>query len=209
MIAANKKLEAGIELPVMEIFYTIQGEGFHQGKPAYFIRIGGCDIGCHWCDVKDSWPAANHPKVKVRDLVTKASEAATDLVVVTGGEPLLYDLHLLTQGLKALYLKTHVETSGAYKLTGDWDWICLSPKKVKPPTKEIYPHANELKIIIYNHDDFKWAEEHAAQVNRECHLFLQPEWSKIDRMLPHIIDYVKQNPKWRISLQAHKYMNIP
>ena len=209
MIATNKKLQAGIELPIMETFYTIQGEGFHQGKPAYFIRLGGCDIGCHWCDVKDSWPAENHPKVKVRDVLDIAASTPAKIVVVTGGEPLLYDLRLLTEGLKARQLMTHVETSGAYKLSGQWDWICLSPKKVKPPQPEIYQHANELKIIIYNTDDFKWGEEHAAKVGKDCHLYLQPEWSKIDQMLPKIIDYAKAHPKWRISLQAHKYMNIP
>ncbi len=196
-------------LPVMEQFYTIQGEGVHQGKPAYFIRLGGCDVGCVWCDVKDSWDAGKHPKMDVRELVGNALEHQGKLVVITGGEPLMHDLDYLTGELQKAGLRTHVETSGAHPLSGSWDWVCLSPKKFKFPLEEFYPHADELKIIVFNQHDFKWAEEHAAKVNENCSLLLQPEWSKEKEMLPLMIEYAKKNPKWRISLQTHKYMDVP
>ena len=205
----NLKSEIDTSLPVMEDFYTLQGEGFHQGKAAYFIRLGGCDVGCVWCDVKDSWDAGKHPKLKVESLKLKVKETPAELVVITGGEPLMHDLTELTKELQAAGLKTHIETSGAHPLSGTWDWICLSPKKFKAPLPAIIPLANELKIIVFNKSDFDWAEEHAAKVNSTCELFLQPEWSKEKEMLPLIIDYVKKNPRWKVSLQIHKYMNIP
>lgn len=195
-------------LPLMEEFYTIQGEGFHTGKAAYFIRIGGCDVGCHWCDVKESWDANLHPPTKTLDIVANVNKQA-NTVVVTGGEPLIWNMDHLTNLLKKQNLKTHIETSGSYKLTGNWDWICLSPKKTKLPLSSIYSKANELKIIVLNKHDFKFAEEQAAQVNNNCELFLQPEWSKREEMMPLIVNYVMENPKWKISLQTHKYLNIP
>ncbi len=193
----------------MEDFYTIQGEGYFQGHAAYFIRLGGCDVGCVWCDVKESWDAAAHPVVSVNEIVERAKSSGGNIVVITGGEPAMYDLMELTTDLKAEGLRTHIETSGAYPLTGTWDWVCFSPKKFKAPDASIYPQCHELKVIIYNKSDFSWAEEFAEKVNSSCKLFLQPEWSREKEMLPLIIDYVKQNPKWRISLQVHKYMDIP
>ena len=197
------------ELPLMEDFYTIQGEGFYQGHAAYFIRLGGCDVGCVWCDVKESWDAEQHPLVHVEIVAARAAASGSKLAVVTGGEPVMYDLSALTKALQEHGLKTNIETSGAYPLTGEWNWVCLSPKKFKAPVFSIYEKANELKVIIYNKSDFAWAEEHAARVKSTCQLFLQPEWSKEKEMLPLIIDYVKNNPKWQVSLQVHKYMNIP
>ena len=193
----------------MEDFYTIQGEGFYQGHAAYFIRLGGCDVGCVWCDVKESWDASAHPLVSIQEMTNRAKASGTDIVVVTGGEPVMYDLTELTGALKGAGLKTNIETSGAYPITGEWDWVCFSPKKFKAPHSSIYEHANELKVIVYNKSDFSWAEEFADKVNPECELFLQPEWSKEKEMLPLIIDYVKKNTRWKVSLQIHKYMNIP
>lgn len=201
-------LEQGLELPLMEEFYTIQGEGFHSGKPAYFIRVGGCDVGCHWCDVKESWNAALHPPTRV-DLIVENAKQFSDTVVVTGGEPLMWDMSLLTQKLKDKNLKVHIETSGAYTLSGNWDWVCLSPKKNKLPTQTVYDNAHELKMIIHNKHDFIFSEEQAELVNADAILFLQPEWSKKEEMTPLIVDYVMKNPKWRVSLQTHKYLNIP
>jgi organic radical activating enzyme len=201
-------VDKGEMLPLMEEFYTIQGEGFHTGTAAYFIRIGGCDVGCHWCDVKESWNASLHPPTSTEIIVENAKKFA-DTVVVTGGEPLTWDMTLLTRKLKEQNLKVHIETSGAYPLTGAWDWICLSPKKNKLPTQEVYDHAHELKVIIYNKHDFIFAEEQALKVNSNAILFLQPEWSKKEEMTPLIVDYVMSNPKWRVSLQTHKYLNIP
>lgn len=198
----------GEMLPLMEEFYTIQGEGYHKGTAAYFIRVGGCDVGCHWCDVKESWNADLHPPTHVDHIVDNAARHS-DTIVVTGGEPLTWDMGPLTSKLKSKSLKTHIETSGAYKLTGVWDWICLSPKKIKLPTEEIYNVAHELKVIVYNQSDFKFAEEQAAKVNKDCILYLQPEWSKRDKVIPEIVDYVMKNPKWKVSLQTHKYLNIP
>jgi 7-carboxy-7-deazaguanine synthase len=199
----------GKQLPVMEQFYTIQGEGFHSGKAAYFIRIGGCDVGCHWCDVKESWDAALHPLTDTDEIVKNALASGSDSVVITGGEPLMYQLDLLTSQLKRSGMKTFLETSGAYPLSGEWDWICLSPKKTMPPDEQILKKANELKVIIYNHHDFTWAEKHAADVGEDCCLFLQPEWSRMKKILPDIIDYVQKNTKWMVSLQIHKFMGIP
>ncbi|MEM9671733.1 MAG: 7-carboxy-7-deazaguanine synthase QueE [Bacteroidota bacterium] len=193
----------------MEAFYTLQGEGFHQGKAAYFIRLGGCDIGCHWCDVKESWDASQHPQQSVTDIVKEAAQYPARLAVITGGEPLMYDLSALTKELKQQGFSINIETSGAYPLSGKLDWICFSPKKFKVPLPEIYERAHELKIIIYNKSDFRWAEQFAEQVNSDCQLFLQPEWSVSEKILPQIIDYVRKNPQWRISLQTHKFMQIP
>lgn len=193
----------------MEDFYTIQGEGYYQGYAAYFIRLGGCDVGCVWCDVKESWDADAHPKVSIKEIVRRAKGSGTELAVITGGEPAMYDLTDLTQELKQAGLRTNIETSGAYPLTGSWDWVCFSPKKFKAPDPSIYPLANELKVIVYNKSDFKWAEDFAKEVKPECELFLQPEWSKEKEMLPLIIEYVKAHPQWKVSLQIHKYMNIP
>ncbi len=193
----------------MEDFYTIQGEGSYQGNAAYFIRLGGCDVGCVWCDVKESWPVDAHPNVSVESMALKAKQSGAPLAVITGGEPTMYDLLALTKELKSSGLRTHIETSGAYRLTGNWDWVCLSPKKFKAPHSSVYPLAHELKIIVFNKSDFEWAEKEAAKVQESCVLFLQPEWSKEKEMLPLIIEYVKNHPQWRISLQVHKYMNIP
>lgn len=201
-------VDKGEMLPLMEEFYTIQGEGYHTGTAAYFIRIGGCDVGCHWCDVKESWNAALHPPTHTNDIVENAKKYA-ETVVVTGGEPLMWDMSILTTILKNQNLKVHIETSGAYNVTGNWDWFCLSPKKNKLPVDEAYAIANELKVIIYNKHDFIFAEEQAAKVNANAILFLQPEWSKKEEMTPLIVDYVMNNPKWRVSLQTHKYLNIP
>ena len=196
-------------LPVMEQFYTIQGEGFHQGRAAYFIRLGGCDVGCVWCDVKDSWDADKHPKYTIEQLVQEVKKTPTELVVITGGEPLMHNLDALTAALKAAGLHTNIETSGAHPLSGHWDWICLSPKKFKEPLPGILPHANELKVVVFNKSDFDWAEKYAALVSPSCKLYLQPEWDKAAQVTPLIIDYIKANPKWELSLQVHKYINVP
>jgi len=201
-------VDKGVMLPLMEEFYTIQGEGFHKGTAAYFIRVGGCDVGCHWCDVKESWNAELHPPTAIEAIVGNAAKYSKT-IVITGGEPLTWDMGPLTEMLKAKGMQTHIETSGAYKLTGIWDWICLSPKKMKLPTEEVYKVANELKVIVFNNDDFRFAEEQAAKVGPDCILYLQPEWSKREKMSPLIVDYVMQNPKWKVSLQTHKYLNIP
>ncbi len=201
-------VEKGEMLPLMEEFYTIQGEGYHTGTAAYFIRIGGCDVGCHWCDVKESWNAELHPPTAILHIVENAKKHA-QTIVVTGGEPLMWDMLPLTQQLKNQNLNVHIETSGAYQLSGIWDWICLSPKKNKLPTRTVYEKANELKVIIHNKHDFIFAEEQAMNVNPKAILFLQPEWSKKEEMTPLIVDYVMKNPKWRVSLQTHKYLNIP
>ena len=201
-------VDKGVMLPLMEEFYTIQGEGFHKGTAAYFIRVGGCDVGCHWCDVKESWNAALHPPTQIDAIVENAAKYSKT-IVITGGEPLTWDMGPLTEMLKQRGMQTHIETSGAYRLTGIWDWVCLSPKKMKLPTEEVYKVANELKVIVFNKDDFRFAEEQAANVNKDCILYLQPEWSKREKMIPMIVAYVMQNPKWKVSLQTHKYLNIP
>ncbi|RED92633.1 7-carboxy-7-deazaguanine synthase QueE [Marinoscillum furvescens] len=196
-------------LPVMESFLTVQGEGAFSGAAAYFIRLGGCDVGCVWCDVKESWDAAAHPHFTIEEIVAQAKSHGVEIVVITGGEPLMYDLTTLTKALKKAGLRTHVETSGAHAISGDWDWVCFSPKKFMAPKPDFYPAADELKIIVFNKSDFKWAEAHAAECPEKTRLFLQPEWSKKDQMTPLIVDYVKKNPQWRISLQTHKYLDIP
>ena len=196
-------------LPVMEHFYTLQGEGYHQGRAAYFIRLGGCDVGCVWCDVKDSWDAGKHPLVKIEDLIISIEKTPAKLVVITGGEPLLHDLTPLTSALKEKGFETNIETSGAHPLSGNWNWICLSPKKFKAPLPAILPLANELKVVIFNKSDFDWAEKYAALVSPHCKLYLQPEWDKANSIIPSIIEYIKQHPQWELSLQIHKFVNIP
>lgn len=196
-------------LPLMEHFYTLQGEGFHTGRAAYFLRLGGCDVGCVWCDVKESWDANNHPKVDINTMLQHIEEAKAEMAVITGGEPLLHQLDDLTQLLKSNHIETNIETSGSSPLSGSWDWICLSPKKFKEPLLEVIEKANELKIVVFNKSDFEWAEKYAAMVNPNCKLYLQPEWDKSSQMLPQIIEYVKRNPKWKISLQTHKFLQIP
>ncbi len=193
----------------MESFYTIQGEGLHQGKAAYFIRLGGCDVGCVWCDVKESWDASKHPVRPVSELVSEAAAHPGRIAVITGGEPLMHDLGALTKALHAEGFRTHMETSGSSPLSGEWDWITLSPKKFKAPLPEVCEAAHELKIVIYNKSDFAWAEKYAALASPSCKLYLQPEWSREKEMTPLIIDYVKAHPKWQISLQIHKYLNVP
>jgi 7-carboxy-7-deazaguanine synthase len=201
--------EQTLSLPVMEDFYTLQGEGFHQGKAAYFIRLAGCDVGCVWCDVKDSWDVSKHPKKSISHLVEKVNKTPAAIVVITGGEPLMHDLTNLTAALQNAGFKTHIETSGAYPLSGSWDWICLSPKKFKAPLPEMITKADELKVVIYHRSDFEWAEKFAAQVNEACKLYLQPEWDKSAEVTPLIIDYIKAHPQWQLSLQVHKYINVP
>ncbi|HEY4064625.1 MAG TPA: 7-carboxy-7-deazaguanine synthase QueE [Puia sp.] len=196
-------------LPVMESFYTLQGEGFHQGKAAYFIRLGGCDVGCTWCDVKESWDAEKHPRISIPDIIAGAVAHPGRLAVVTGGEPLMHNCTELTDQLYQAGFATHIETSGAWPLSGEWDWICLSPKKFKAPLPEILPLANELKVVIFNRTDFEWAEQWAARVSPGCRLFLQPEWSKSEALTPLIVDYIKANPQWEFSLQLHKYIRVP
>ena len=202
-------LDEGKILPIMEEFYTIQGEGFHTGTAAYFIRIGGCDVGCHWCDVKESWDASVHPLVDVSKVVDNAANQPAKTVVITGGEPMMFNLAYLTGQLSAKGLKVHIETSGAHPFSGKFDWVCLSPKKTAPPHEEYYQRADELKVIIHNRHDFAWAIEHAEKVKAECLLFIQPEWSKREEIMPQIVDFVMKNPRWNVSLQSHKYMNIP
>ena len=197
------------QLPVMEHFYTIQGEGAHQGRAAYFIRLGGCDVGCVWCDVKDSWDAAKHPLVSVKTLTQIVTATPAKLVVITGGEPLMHDLTALTASLKASGLETNIETSGSHPLSGSWDWICLSPKKFKAPLPGVLPFANELKVVIFNKSDFEWAEKYAAAVAPHCKLYLQPEWDKAALVTPLIVEYIKEHPQWQLSLQIHKYINVP
>jgi len=198
-----------ITLPVMEAFYTLQGEGFHQGRAAYFIRLGGCDVGCFWCDVKESWDASKHPQHTIPAIINEAKKYPGRLAVITGGEPLMHDLTELTTFLQNAGFETNIETSGSHPLSGKWDWICLSPKKFKAPLPEILPLANELKVVVYNRSDFKWAEEYAAKVSATCKLYLQPEWSKWQQITPVIIDYIKANPQWELSMQLHKYINVP
>jgi organic radical activating enzyme len=198
-----------MNLPVMEMYYTLQGEGFHTGRASFFIRLGGCDVGCVWCDVKESWRAEDHPVIEVKEIVNCALKNPARFAVITGGEPCMYDLTELTLQLKNSGFETALETSGAYPVTGTFDWICVSPKKFKFPLAGSLSIANELKCIVYNASDFQWAEEHAARVSPACKLFLQPEYGVREAMLPKIIDYVKRNPRWRISLQTHKLLNIP
>jgi len=202
-------LAEGKMLPVMEAFYTIQGEGFNAGMPSYFVRIGGCDVGCSWCDVKESWNALLHPPVAMDAVIKQVTDCKAKAVVVTGGEPSNYNLQYFTDKVREQGFKTYIETSGVAKLTGDWDWICLSPKKSKAPLEEIFPNASELKVIIQDASDFEWAEINAAKVAEHCVLYLQPEWSQSEKMMQSIVDYALDNPKWKVSIQNHKYMHIP
>lgn len=196
-------------LPVMERFYTIQGEGFHQGRAAYFVRLGGCDVGCHWCDVKDSWDADKHPQLEINDIVQEAAAHPGRIAVITGGEPLMHNLDTLTKALHKQGFHTHIETSGSSPLSGSWDWITLSPKKFKAPLPDICKVASELKVVIFNKSDFAWAEKYAALAGKHCKLYLQPEWDRSAEMTPLIIDYIKDNPQWTLSMQIHKYINVP
>lgn len=204
-----KNVDTETELPIMEHFYTIQGEGFYSGRAAYFVRLAGCDVGCVWCDVKESWDADIHPVIPLTDLIQTIKISGTDFCVITGGEPALYDLKGIIRRLKENGIETAIETSGCYELKGAIDWYCFSPKKFKAPCEEAYLKANELKVVISHPSDFEWAEQHASKVSKNCKLYLQSEWSKQERFLPMIIDYVKNHPQWKISLQTHKFMNIP
>jgi organic radical activating enzyme len=208
-ISIDKLLLEGKVLPVMEEFYTLQGEGFNTGQAAYFIRVGGCDVGCKWCDVKESWNATDFPPVSVDLVVEHAASYPAKAIVVTGGEPLLYNMDYLCSEMHARGITIFLETSGSQPLSGNWDWICMSPKKDAPPMKEVAQKASELKVIIHDNTDFNWAEENAQLVNPGCILYMQPEWSRHEAMMPEIIRYIKENPKWKISLQSHKYMRIP
>ncbi len=205
----SKEAALAYQYPIMEHFYTLQGEGAFMGQAAYFIRLGGCDVACHWCDVKESWDASIHPQLSVEQIVQAAKTHPARIAVITGGEPSLYDLNPLTIALQAAGFRTHIETSGSSPLTGKLDWVTLSPKKFKPALQENMHWVNELKIVVYNKSDFDWAEQHAALVSRDCKLYLQPEWSKQDEMTPLIIDYIMAHPQWQLSLQSHKYLNIP
>jgi organic radical activating enzyme len=202
-------LDSGEHLPLMEEFYTIQGEGFNTGQAAYFIRLGGCDVGCHWCDVKESWDASLHPLTPIRDIVDKANSFPAKAVVITGGEPLLYNLEPLCSMLHEQGIRIFLETSGAYPVSGSFDWICVSPKKFKSPRKDMLAIADELKVIVFNKQDFDWAEQHTSFLKSNCLQYLQPEWSKASILISEIVEFVKINPQWKISLQTHKYMHIP
>ena len=209
MIRETSKISEIEKLPLVEEFFSLQGEGYHTGKAAYFVRLGGCDVGCSWCDSRFSWNPDIHPMVETETIIENVIKSGTDSVVVTGGEPLMWNLDNLCKGLKKNNICTYIETSGAYPLSGEWDWICLSPKLNMPPVKEIYKVADELKVIIQDKTDFVWAEKYQAMVRNCCRLFLQPEWSRFDTIVPEIVEYIKKNPIWRISLQVHKYMHIP
>lgn len=205
----NELLDGGRMLPLVEDFYTIQGEGFHSGKPAYFIRLGGCDVGCRWCDAKYTWNPKVFPPVDVDVVVKRAEECAAQAIVITGGEPLLYPLEVLTEKLREKGLEIFLETSGTHPFSGEFDWVCLSPKRQMPPLAEAFGRAHELKVIIQAPEDFAWAEENARRVGRYCRLYLQPEWSAFDKIMPEIVEYAKAHPKWSISIQTHKFMSIP
>ena len=205
----NSGKENGDKLPLVEEFYSIQGEGYHAGKAAYFIRLGGCDVGCSWCDSRFTWNPEMYPMVNTDDIISRAAGSGADSVVVTGGEPLMWNLDLLCEGLKRNNICTYLETSGAYPYSGTWDWLCLSPKRNMPPEKSICQLADELKVIIEEKDDLEWAEKYSKMVSKKCRLFLQPEWSRFETIIPEIVGYVRKNTEWRISLQVHKYMHIP
>jgi organic radical activating enzyme len=205
----NIIMGAATGLPVMEHFYTIQGEGYYQGHAAYFIRLGGCDVGCVWCDVKESWDAGKHPVYEIDEIVKLVCETPANLVVITGGEPLMHNLDALTASLRAAGLQTNIETSGSHPLSGQWNWICLSPKKFKAPLPAILPSVNELKVVVFNRSDFAWAEKYASEMPASAKLYLQPEWEKAQEMTPLIVDYIKEHPQWELSLQLHKYINVP
>ena len=197
------------QLPVMEQYLTLQGEGLYVGHPAYFVRLAGCDVGCHWCDVKASWNASLYPLLKTEEICKNARSSRVQRTVITGGEPLQYNLDPLTTGLREMGLRTHLETSGAYPLSGSWDWVCLSPKKQRPVHPSVISVASELKVVVYNKDDLRFAAAQASTVSQSCHLFLQPEWSRHQQLMPLIIDYLTKNEPWRLSLQTHKYINLP
>jgi len=201
-------MKSTAELPVMESFHTIQGEGHYTGWPSWFIRLGGCDVGCTWCDVKESWDAAAHPLREVEKLAREAADSGAPIAVITGGEPAMHDLRTLTAALKSRGLRTHIETSGVYPLTGDWDWVTFSPKKFKSPDPSIYPVADELKVIVYHPSDLKWAMGYAEKMKPDAFLFLQPEWSKRETNTPLVVEHVLRNPRWRISIQSHKYIGV-
>ncbi len=194
--------------PVMEDFYTIQGEGFFAGHAAYFIRLGGCDVGCTWCDVKESWDESKHPQISTIEIIDKVKTTAAKICVITGGEPLMHDLSMITNELKKANISTHIETSGTAPLSGDLDWITFSPKRFKKPLEEFYRVAHELKIIVAHSNDLRWALEHGKKINPACKLYLQPEWDKQKEILPAIVDFVKANPQWQISLQTHKFIGV-
>ena len=193
----------------MEMFYSLQGEGYHQGKAAFFIRLAGCDVGCVWCDVKDSWDASKHPQLSIDEIVNAALSHPSKIAIVTGGEPLLHELDPLTTALKTAGFQTHIETSGSSPLSGQWDWICLSPKKFKFPLEESVAAASELKVVVFNKSDIEWAESFEKKVSPNCKLYLQPEWDKADTMTPLSIDYIKAHPQWELSAQLHKYIQVP
>jgi organic radical activating enzyme len=193
----------------MEMFYSLQGEGFHQGRAAFFIRLAGCDVGCVWCDVKESWDATKHPVLSIEEIVEAAKAQPGRLAIVTGGEPLLYNLDALTTALKEAGFETNIETSGSSPMSGKWDWVCLSPKKFKAPIEENISLASELKVVIFNKHDFEWAETYAKQVSPSCKLYLQPEWDKSTQITPLVIEYIKANPRWELSAQLHKYIQVP
>lgn len=205
----NEVLQDGALLPLVEDFYTIQGEGFHTGKPAYFIRLGGCDVGCKWCDAKYTWNPKLYPPTDINIVVERAVACKAQSIVITGGEPLIYPLQPLTTKLKERGLKIFLETSGSHPFSGTFDWVCLSPKRKQPPLEEAFAHADELKVIIESHEDFKWAELNATKVGKQCLLYLQPEWSQSAKMMQAIVEYAKSNPQWSISIQSHKFMHIP
>ncbi len=202
-------ISEGTKLPLVEEFFTLQGEGYHTGKAAYFVRLGGCDVGCSWCDSRYAWNPELHPMIDTDTIIENALKSGADSVVVTGGEPLMWKLNYLCSELKKNNINTFIETSGAYPLSGKWDWICLSPKRNMPPVADICKIADELKVIIQDKIDFEWAEKYRRMVSEKCRLFLQPEWSRFEKIIPHIVEYIKENPVWRISLQIHKYMHIP
>ena len=195
--------------PVMEMFYSLQGEGYHQGKAAFFIRLAGCDVGCVWCDVKDSWDASKHPVLSIEEIVAAAAAHPSRIAIVTGGEPLLHALDPLTTALKAAGFQTHIETSGSSPMSGSWDWVCLSPKKFKAPLPESVKAADELKVVVFNKSDFDWANSFVNDLSKDCKKYLQPEWEKSDAMTPLVIDYIKANPSWDLSAQLHKYIQVP
>jgi 7-carboxy-7-deazaguanine synthase len=209
MVSKKVTTTNGALLPLVEEFFTLQGEGYHTGKAAYFIRLGGCDVGCSWCDSRFAWNPDIHPLVETDAIIDRVIKSGTDSVVVTGGEPLMYNLNYLCKGLRKMNIGTFIETSGAYRLSGEWDWICLSPKKNMPPVDQICNVANELKVIVEDKTDFAWAEKYRKIVNSSCRLYLQPEWSRFETVIPEIVVYIKKHPEWRISLQSHKYMHIP
>lgn len=209
MLSNSEKKSDGLLLPVVEEFFSLQGEGYHAGKAAYFIRLGGCDVGCSWCDSRYSWNQDLHPLINIDELSDRVIKSGTDSVVVTGGEPLMWNLDYLCAELKKNNISTFIETSGAYPLSGKWDWICLSPKKNQPPVGDICHIADELKIIVQDKSDFDWAEKYRVMVGVNCRLFLQPEWSRFEQIISEIVEYIKRNPAWRVSLQVHKYMHIP